>query len=104
MAWRSGSSFSFCARVKGSSRRSLWLVPKIVGLVFAPRLGVAFPRRVFGAAGFVCVFFPTGLAFFADLEDFGAVSFFAALRGATFLLDLGIKAISRQRVRRERSA
>jgi hypothetical protein len=30
------------------------------------------------------------------LEDFDAVTFFTALRGATFLLDLGIKAISRQ--------
>src|SRR5437868_15498293 len=60
--------------------------------VSSPRAGPLFSRRVFGAADLVCGFFGTGLAF---LEDFGALGLFVALRGATFLLDLGIKATSR---------
>src|SRR5204863_9597060 len=109
IASRNWRSFSFCARVKGSRRRSLsfWWLPMMTSVWFAalalarplaPRtagavvLLPAFPLADFGVAaraGFAVGFFAAGAFFaagFLAAAFFGAV-FFACFLGVGFLVE-----------------
>src|SRR6476646_7250446 len=95
MASRNCSNFSFCALVKASSRRGLWLSRNIsVGesdVCMRPALGRAAPGFALTLA-----LFPAGrlAAFFASLASLRAAGFFG-LCGVAFFFDLAIKITSR---------
>lgn len=95
MASRNCSNFCFCALVKASSRRGLWLSRKIsVGesdVCRRPALGRAAPCLALTLA-----LLPAGrlAAFFAGLTALRAAGFFD-LGEAAFFFDLAIKIKSR---------
>src|SRR5207237_5570625 len=91
IASRNCSNFSFCALVKASSRRGLWLSRKISAADSEVRSRLAFARTLFGFALLVDGCFT---AFFAGLAGLRAADFFA-LEGVAFFFNLAIKIKSR---------